>query len=81
MCQHRSANKDTERGKGEEKEKEASVVSTANTVANPGTVVIKVIDANIARRTVDGTGWTKEATRIAELELQRLPVNEHLLDF
>ena len=48
-----------------QEQKKESVISCPNAVADPGTVVIKVIDADVARVAVLATRWSKNIARTA----------------
>ena len=63
----------------DEKEVEVSVVPLAHTVANPGTVVVKTLNAIVAYRAVRGPRRPKYLAAEAVLEFDCLVVDNHFL--
>ena len=63
----------------DEKEVEEPVVPLANTVANPGTVVVEALNAVVAYRAVRGPWRPKYLAAEAVLEFHCLIVDNHFL--
>lgn len=72
MREDTGTNVDAKEGKSVNEEEEGSVVTTTDTVANPGTVVVEGVDAVVANTTMNCPRWAEEATGVAPLQLDRL---------
>ena len=74
-----SEDEDTEEGEGNDEHVEVAIVPLADAVADPGTVVIKSLDAIVTQAAVGGARRSEDLAREAELQLHHLVIDDHLL--
>ena len=55
------------------------IIPPADTVVDPGTVVVEGVDASVADGTVTGARWTVEFARCAPLHSDRDPIDVDVL--
>ena len=76
-CAHED--EDAVKGEGDEEQVEVAIVPLADTVAHPGAVVVEPLHAVVADGAVRGSRRPEYFACEAELELDRLPLDLHLL--
>ena len=76
-CAHED--EDAVEGEGHEEQVEVAIVPLADTVAHPGAVVVEPLHAVVADGAVRGSRRPEYLAGEAELELDRLPLDLHLL--
>ena len=67
--------KDAVKGETDEEQVEVAIIAFAHTVADPGAVVVKPLDAVVADAAVRGTGRPEYLAGETELQLHRLALH------